>query len=57
MDLGMTHKISKEIKQKILMDIPIKNFGNPHELISTINYLVESQYITGTSINLNGGLL
>lgn len=51
-DGGMTHKIDESIKEKI----GLKRFGYIDELYKTINYLIETEYITGQNINISGGL-
>jgi len=53
-DLGMTHKIKNY--EKIKESIPVLEFGNVGEIISAIHFLVRSNYITGTTIDINGGL-
>jgi len=54
MDLGMTHKIKNY--EKIKETIPTLEFGSVDEVISAIHFLVRSNYITGTTIDINGGL-
>ena len=56
-DGGMTYQIPEKLIDQIKNDIPLKRFGNISELESTINYLIHTPYITGTSIKLNGGLV
>ena len=54
MDLGMTHRIPnhEELKKKI----PIGRFGHIDEIIRACEFLINSNYITGTCIDINGGL-
>lgn len=56
MDLGMTHELPKDFKETVLKSIPVGKFGRPEDLISTMDYLIKTEYITGTSIDINGGL-
>lgn len=56
MESGMTTKIPEEIQMSIKEKIPFKKFGKTTELIQTIDYLINSDYVTGTSIDVNGGL-
>lgn len=53
-DLGMTRKINnyKDLKKQI----PIGKFGNVKEIIRACEFLIGSDYITGTTINISGGL-
>ena len=55
---GMLYQISEELREQIKETIPKKEFGEPEELISCILYLIgeHSGYITGQTININGGL-
>jgi len=55
-DIGMIQDIPNEFKEVIISKIPAGNFGHPIDIYRTILYLIETDYITGTSINLNGGL-
>ncbi len=57
-DAGMLYQIPEEIRNQIKDTIPIKEFGNPLEIVECISYLCaeNSKYITGQTINLNGGL-
>jgi hypothetical protein len=34
----------------------MKKFGNPIDIFTTVKYLIDCSYITGTSIDINGGL-
>ena len=55
-DAGLTYKIPEEFRASILENIPMKRFGSPEELVSTINFLVSNEYVTGTSLKINGGI-
>lgn len=56
-DAGMVKKIQKnEIIEKIKNTIPLKRFGSPKDIVNTIQFLIDSSYITGSTINVNGGL-
>jgi len=57
-DAGMIDEVPEEILEKIKMDIPKKTLGDPLELAECILYLCgeKSSYLTGQTINLNGGL-
>jgi acetoacetyl-CoA reductase/3-oxoacyl-[acyl-carrier protein] reductase len=56
MATGMTDRIPKDLQSIIRNSIPLKEFGSPREIIQAIDYLVASDYVTGTSIDINGGL-
>ncbi|MBN8586557.1 MAG: SDR family oxidoreductase [Ignavibacteria bacterium] len=57
-DAGLLYQIPEEIRGQIKESIPVKNFGDPMEIVECIKYicLEESKYLTGQTINLNGGL-
>jgi len=55
--IGMINVISPEIQEKIKATIPMKKFGDPRNVELAIRFLIECDYMTGNSININGGLL
>ena len=55
--IGMINEVPSEIQNTIKNNIPIKDFGDPHEILRAVEYLISSNYITGTSLDLNGGLI
>tara|TARA_B100000123_G_C25609832_1_gene375249 strand:+ start:40 stop:678 length:639 start_codon:yes stop_codon:yes gene_type:complete len=55
-DAGLTYKIPEKFRTNITNNIPMKRFGSAEELTSTMNYLIETGYVTGTSIKINGGI-
>jgi acetoacetyl-CoA reductase/3-oxoacyl-[acyl-carrier protein] reductase len=54
--IGMIDQVPIDMQNKIKLKIPEKEFGNPAEILIAVKYLIDSSYITGTSININGGL-
>lgn len=58
MDAGMLYDIPEEIRNDIREKIPMKKFGPPEEICSLMDYLIsdKASYITGQTLNLNGGL-
>ena len=55
-NIGMTNTITAELQKEILKSIPVKRYGDPIAIYNAINYLIDSDYITGTNIDINGGL-
>ena len=55
-DAGMAHRIPQNIQEKIKQKIPLKRFGTIKELYNTIQYLINTEYVTGTSLKINGGI-
>ena len=58
-DTAMTKKLSHDVKQNIVENIPLKSYGAPVDVANTALFLASalSNYITGETINVNGGLL
>jgi 3-oxoacyl-[acyl-carrier protein] reductase len=57
-DTGMTQKLSDNVKQELLKQIPVGFIGTPKDVAYAVSFLVseEAHYITGQVINVNGGL-
>lgn len=57
-EAGLLYQIPEDIREQIRETIPMKSFGNPKDVVESILYLASenSGYITGQTINLNGGL-
>ncbi len=55
--LGMTiSDVPEKYHANILQNIPCHEFGNPNNILNAINYLIDSPYTNGTSIDINGGI-
>ena len=52
MGLGLSQKIIDITKKKI----PLHSFGTIKDIINTIEFLIENEYIVGQIIHINGGL-
>ena len=57
-DQGMISEVSEELQQQIIAQIPKSRLGGVETILNTIDWLLkeESDYITGQTISLNGGL-
>jgi acetoacetyl-CoA reductase/3-oxoacyl-[acyl-carrier protein] reductase len=55
-DIGMISVVPETIQQTIKDNIPFKKFGSPSDIFKTVKYLIDCEYITGTSVDVNGGL-
>ena len=56
-NIGMINEVSSEMKEVIKSKIPVGHqFGDPEDIFSAINFIIETSYLTGTSIDLNGGM-
>lgn len=56
-DGGLTYKIPENFRDTIKNNIPAKRWGMIDELYNTIDYLIETGYITGQNINISGGII
>ena len=46
---------SEEVRNKILSAIPLGRLGTEKDIAGTVKFLVDSEYITGQAINVDGG--
>ncbi len=58
-NVGMIADVPEDIQAEIIAEIPMKRLGDPQTVVGTVSWLSTeaSDYITGQTINLNGGLL
>ena len=56
---AMTESLPDNLKQAMLDRIPAKRMGTPQDIANVVAFLAsdESAYITGQTINVNGGML
>ena len=52
----MIEQVPEEFLGKIVAQIPLGKLGSPENIIQTVEYLQNNDYITGVSIDVNGGL-
>lgn len=55
-EIGMGMDIPSEIREEILHRIPTKSFGDPEDIYTTVKYIIETPYLNGASIDLNGAI-
>ena len=55
-NIGMIKDVPTELLDKIINSIPMEKLGDPINILKTVEYLISTDYITGSQINLNGGL-
>lgn len=55
-NVGMINTIPHGIAEKIKAAIPMGHFGHPRNVAAAIRFLIGADYVTGTTININGGL-
>ena len=55
-DGGMTYKIPKENIELIKKTIGLQRFGKIDELVKTIDFLIDNEYVTGINLKIDGNL-
>jgi len=55
-NIGMINEVPLNIQDQIKQKIPCRKFGDPEDIYQTVRLLIRSNYINGTSIDINGGL-
>jgi len=57
-ETDMTDELPEARKQAILAQVPLKSIGEPIDVAHSVAFLLseQSKYITGQTININGGL-
>jgi 3-oxoacyl-[acyl-carrier protein] reductase len=56
-DTPMTKELPAEVKEKILVNVPLARLGTAEEIADVVSFLAtRANYITGTVIHVNGGL-
>jgi 3-oxoacyl-[acyl-carrier protein] reductase len=55
----MTEKLPDKVKEDYISNIPLKRAGTPEDIAEVVSFLISpaASYITGTVINISGGLL
>lgn len=55
-DGGLTHKIPAPHRENVLKGIPLGRWGTIEELCNAIRFIINTPYLTGTSLEIDGGL-
>lgn len=56
--IGMgVNDVPPAYQEKIKMQIPSNRFCEAEEIYATIQYLINTEYVNGTAIDINGGLI
>ena len=55
-DIGMIAEVSEEYQKIVKNKIPTGNFGDPKNIFNAVKFIIESEYINGTSVDINGGI-
>jgi 3-oxoacyl-[acyl-carrier protein] reductase len=57
-ETDMTAALAGDLREKLLQTIPMKRFGKPEDIAAAVRFLAseEAGYITGATLNVNGGM-
>lgn len=53
---GMIGQVPEELKDELKKSIPSGDFGDPENIYRAVKFLIDSNYVNGSSIDINGGL-
>ncbi len=57
-NIGMgINDVSDKYREQLLKQIPSSQFGDALDLYRTVRYIVETQYLNGSNIEINGGII
>lgn len=55
-DGGMCYRVDQKFQEMAKQKIGLKRWGNIEELYNAVNFIIENEYVCGTSIKIDGGL-
>jgi len=55
-DIGMITDVPANYREEIMNRIPMQKLGKPTDILLTVEYLINNEYITGSEIDVNGGV-
>tara|TARA_B100000287_G_scaffold430616_1_gene486205 strand:+ start:35 stop:682 length:648 start_codon:yes stop_codon:yes gene_type:complete len=56
MDGGLTYEVPEPFRTKVKDTIPLKRWGTIEEIENTVRYLINTEYVSGCAMKVNGGL-
>lgn len=56
-DIGMINEVSNDFQKIIKEKIPSGKFGDPFNIYNAVRFIMESDYLNGSSIDVNGGIV
>ena len=55
-DIGMINEVSEEYQKIVKQKIPSGKFGDPANIYNAVKFVIEADYMTGSSLDINGGI-
>ena len=56
-DIGMIQDVPERYRQQLKKEIPTGKFGDPESIFNAVNFLIDTEYINGANLDLNGAFL
>lgn len=56
-NIGMITEVPPEFQQVVKAKIPTGEFGDPENILRAVKFIVSNDYLNGTSIDINAGLI
>ena len=53
---GMSDRVLPDVQKMAKDKIGLHRFGRPVELVNTIDYIVNNEYVCGTNLKIDGGI-
>ncbi len=53
---GLIETLSEKMRQDITESIPSRRLGEPSNIVNAIEFLMKSEYVNGSAINIDGGI-
>lgn len=55
-NIGMITEVSPEYQEVVKKKIPTGEFGDPENIYNAVKFIIASDYLNGTSLDINGGI-
>jgi 3-oxoacyl-[acyl-carrier protein] reductase len=55
-ETDMVSEVAGKIREEAIEDILLGRFGDPSDVADAVSYLVHASYVTGTVLNVDGGM-
>lgn len=55
-NIGMIEEVSEEYQKIVKSKIPTGKFGDPKNIYNAVKFIIDSEYINGTSVDINGAI-
>jgi 3-oxoacyl-[acyl-carrier protein] reductase len=53
---GLIETLTEKVRKKIMESIPSGKLGDPKNIVNAIEFLMKSEYVNGSTINIDGGI-